>query len=287
MFKLILVGTIIVIAVIVIAVIPRTKGTTTQPSKIETMSFSVDGVRLVSPNDSTFDKFIAEKTDKGAVDSYAVYVVNQGARSVAACLLKWELAMPDGNVITHTRARKGSLEIIAEGQVSHFSDAIPPNGKLLFSLTDADPGGGRKIRMGGGGADINRQAAESVKITVSIDGILFADGTFVGTDSSNYFEALKGEVDAKSELNTEIARLADKVVNPDALLNHLEKYTKVTMESQQPSSSDNTRYSFWKQLEKKSYANRLQLMRRSKGDRFVVDFVKAEIGKPQIALRKI
>jgi len=56
-----------------------------------------------------------------------------------------------------------------------------------------------------GGVDKARQLSESVKVIVSIDGVLFADGTFVGPDSQGYFGSLKAEIDARRDLVEEIA----------------------------------------------------------------------------------
>lgn len=288
MIRFILFGALaaVAITIIVVAVIPRSEGTSISLPQVETTGLPEHRLMLIGPNDPTFYKLMAEKTSGAGIRAakpFSVFVVNNAARSVAACMVKWDVLQSDGRIITHSRANSGTLQIVPDGRSAHFSDDIVPNSNRLFSLIDSVEDSERQFRMGGGSPDLVRQLSESVKVTVSIDGVLFTDGLFVGPDTKNYFARLSAEIEANRDLNAEIAQLADTSVKPEAITNHLETLANGQLNVAQQSSGENLGYS----IMKKRYATRLLTMRKAKGDRAVLEFIRAEMSKPTVILRKL
>ena len=283
---------VIAITVMMIAVNPRTAGTSINLPQVETVGLSDHGLILIGPKDPTFDNLMAEKTssvDISTAKPFSVFVVNKGAQSVAACLVKWEVLLPDGRTVTPSRAYNGALKTVSNGRSVHLTGDIVPNGKRLFSLIDSSDSSGRQVRMGGGGSDIIRQLSDSVKITVSIDGVLFVDGTFVGADTKNYFARLRAEMEASRDLYDEIAQLMNTSVEPKAAMDHIEALANSQLNSAQARSGKDSRSGkdFGYSIMKKRYATRLLGMRKAKGDRAVLEFVRAELSKPRVNLRKL
>jgi hypothetical protein len=292
MIRRIIISALVVLAftAAVIVIIPKTKGISINPPPIETVGLPDHGLILIGPKHPTFSKLLAENTsseDKGTAKPFSVFVVNNALQSIAACVVKWEVLLPDGQIATYIRSQRGSLEIVSDGQSSHFTEIIVPNGSLLNSLIEPTNSSGRQIKMGGGGPDITRQLSDSVKITAFIDGVLFVDGTFVGPDSKNYFEQLRGEIEATRDLNIEIDRIVDTSTDPEAMKNYLETLAQTQPNDAQQTPGKDPRYSFWNSLRKKEYAKHLLLMRKTKGDKVVSEHVRAELSKPRVNLRKL
>lgn len=143
------------------------------------------------------------------------------------------------------------------------------------------------FRAGGAGPNIAALLSDCVKVTVSVDGVLFVDGTYSGPDTKNYFERSRGQIDAKRELATEIAQLVKDVAKPEAMMNHLERVAKTRSSDVQIPPGEDPQYSFGKWMQKSSYARLLLLLGKEKGDQAVLDRVQTELSKPQITLRKL
>jgi hypothetical protein len=278
-----------VFTAVVIAINPKAEGTSTNLPQIETVGLPEHGLALVGPQDSTFSRLATEKTtrdDRSANNPYSVFVVNQTAKAVAACLVIWELHQADGKINTHTEAKGGSFQTASDGRSVPFAEAIAPNGSLLFSLIDSGQRAGKNFRMGGG-FDINSQLSNSVKVIASIDGVLFADGTFVGADTKNYFAQLRGEIDGRQELSDELIQAMERRADSQTLQSQIRAFVSAQAGDAQQSSAEDSRYALGKWLAKKSYASLLLAMEQEKGEQAVLEFIRTQSRKPKVNLRKM
>jgi hypothetical protein len=284
---------VVVIAAGGIAVIPRSQGknTETSKSKIEAVGLAKYGLEIIDPEHPAFRKLMAEKKP-GPEPPFSVFVANNSGQAISSCTLKCEILLRDGQTVTHFKTKTGTLETVSDGNSARLTEGIAAKGTLLFSLTDsASPDNqartGIAFRSGGGDSNIINQLSNSVKVTVSIDGALFVDGTYVGPDTNNYFELFRGQIEANRDLDGEIDRLANDGAKPEAIINHLERVSHTQSNEVQIPPGEDPQYSFGKWMQKSSYARLLLVMRKKRGDQAVLDHVRTELSKPQITLRKL
>jgi hypothetical protein len=274
----------------VIAVIPHSQGnnTNTSKSKIEAVGLAKYGLEVIDPKHPAFSKLSTEKKS-GPDNPFSVFVVNNSSQAIASCTLKYEILLRDGGTATHFKTKTGTLETVSDGGTAHLAEGIAAKGNLLFSLTDSPSPGDQPInfRTGGGGTNITNQLSGSVKVKVSIDGVLFVDGTYVGPDTNNYFELFRGKIEANRELYTEIVQLITNGAKPEVIMNHLEKVANTKSSEVQTPPGEDPQYSFGKWMQKSSYASLLLLMGKKKGDQSVLDRIRTELSKPEIKLRKL
>jgi hypothetical protein len=294
MTKLLLFGALalVVITIGVIAVIPQSQGKNTEASKVETFGLPEHQLEVVGPTHPTFNKLIAGETsniDKSKVEPFSVFVVNNSNQAIASCTLKYEILLRDGQTVTHFNTKTSTLEMVSDGGTSQLTEGIAAKGNQLFSLTDSSRPNNqhRNFRTSGGGSSIADQLSNSVEVKVSIDGVLFVDGTYVGPDTNNYFELFKGKIAANRELDNEIAQLINGGANPKQLMDHLEKVAKTKSSDVQILPGEDSQYAFGKWMQKNSYASLLLLMAQKKGDQAVLDRIRTGLSKPEVKLRKL
>jgi hypothetical protein len=289
MTKVLLFGALamIVITVGVIAVIPQSQG-----KNIEAFGLPEHQVEVVGPKHPTFSKLVADdksNINKGNAQPFSVFVVNNSNQAIASCTLKYEILLRDGQTVTHFETKTGKLETASDSGTAYLAEGIPAKGNVRFSLTDS-PGSDTQpvnFRTSGGGPNMAEQLSNSVEMRVSIDGVLFVDGTYVGPDTNNYFELFRGKIAANRELDTEIAQLINNGASPKAIMNHLEKVANTKSSEVQIPPGEDPQYAFGKWRQKTSYARLLSLMGKTKGDQAVLDRIQTGLSKPEIKLRKL
>jgi hypothetical protein len=167
--------------------------------------------------------------------------------------------------------------------VAHFKEETASNSQRMVYLLDVSNSPNRVLRvnLGGGGVDKARQLSESVKVRVSVDGVLFVDGTFVGPDTRNYFDSLKAEIEARNEMFEEITR----ALNGDAeAMKRIEALARGDREAIQRFGGKEHAGG---QLEMKRLAGATLAIRKDLGDKAVLERINAELSKPRITLRKL
>jgi hypothetical protein len=282
---------VIAVTVGVIAVIPHSQGKNIESSnpKLESAGLAEYGIEIVDPKHPAFRKLMAAERKSGPETPFSVFVVNNNEQAIAACTLKWEILMRDGRTVAHLDTKTGTLEIVSDSGRATLAEGIAAKASLRFSLTNPDNKAttGAMFTSGGGSSNVANLLSDSVKIAVSIDGVLFVDGTYAGPDTKNYFERTRGQIDANRELATEIAQLMNDESKPEALMNHLEKVAKSRSSEVQVSPDEDPQYSFGKWMQKSTYARLLLALGKAKGDQAVIDRLQDELTKPQIKLRKL
>jgi hypothetical protein len=279
--------TAVAIVFLVIGGVYRTKGS---PSKIQTLGLSEHGIEIIGPSEAAFDVLMSKQlqringADVNALKNSSVFVVNKSPQAIAALSVRWELLQRDGQSIVHIVKYSGGLKVVSDAGPAHFSEDIAPNAHRLVSLLE-DPNSSNKgfrVNMAGGGIDKARQLSESVKVTVSVDGVLFVDGRFVGPDTRDFFGSLKAEIEARNEVFAEIAR----ALNGDSeAMKRLERLAGGDSESMQMSGDRND--SSDGQSVKVRLARNTLAIRKDLGDQTVLKRINAELNKPRIELRKL
>ena len=257
------------------------------------------GISLISPSDPSFEELINRlpqgKTGvSGMSEPFSVFVKNTGDKAVIAYTLKWEFAKADGKVINKSMnyATAGALtgQTSARGRyiiAPHSAHFV----SLVFdSLTGSiDVGSGRGANVNGVALDseaanyfgdqarervhvakldrLNKELAQSTSLTVSVDGVFFADGTFVGPNTTGFFEKVKALQSAKHDLLLEIQSGARKGKAESELFNEVEALTKGPKIRLGPRSTIDDYYNY----HKRRYAAELLRMRKATGGESAIE----------------
>ncbi|MEK6302914.1 MAG: hypothetical protein AABO41_19560 [Acidobacteriota bacterium] len=276
------------VTVFVLGGIPNRKEGDGNLSKIETTGLAAHGVEIVGPADASFKTLVSEQAQtKGspnpaALKSSSVFIVNRSRLAIAALNINWELSLPDGTKVSHATAYKSGLGVVSDGDSPHLMDYIARNGSRPFSLLDSSNGANPGIgtSMGGGGNNKARQLSEAVKVTVSVDGVLFVDGTFVGPDTKDFFGLLKAEIDARRDLVEDIAQMLD---GDAEATKRFELMANAKSHDNQDQSGNNSYYNMIKETQ----ASVISARRKRFGDKALLEAVKVELSKPRMNLRKL
>ena len=194
---------------------------------------------IIAPTDPSFDdevrRLAAGLDDKQkylieSLKPFSVFIKNRSRRDVIAYRLRWDILRPDGVVTTHTTtyAEPGALmgrDSRTDEGSRNAGVSIRANSGRYVSLASSigesqDPeaslGGGvgvsseadlDQIQRAGAGRDqaalihtLAAQLARAESLTVSLDGAVFDEGSFVGADSLDYFTQLQAAINAKRDL---------------------------------------------------------------------------------------
>jgi hypothetical protein len=237
------------------------------------------GLSLVGPSDASFDA-LARALMQGragasveALKPFSVFVKNTGKRAVIAYSVKWELTKADGRVATKSMnyvtpwafagleksARQGHIIapnsahfvslVIDSGtgsQSVNFDDVSNATGVSLFKDNDPFRQSQRARAQTAQLDKLNTELARSTAIKVSLDGAFFDDGTFVGPDTSGFFDKVKALRDAKQDLLRQIENSAKEGEAADALLSEMKALASSPKIRLGPNSTPNDYYNYHK-----------------------------------------
>lgn len=222
-----------------------------------------------------------------------VFIKNLGNKRAIAYSLKWELLKDDGRVVTKTRSYSREDILFGKEAPEDPSDRIilRPNAARLFSL--AGHGDGQEISLTPvskteGKSDIailqkleqtglltgvGKELEHTVSVTVSLDGAFFEDGTFVGPNTSSFFERTSTAIDAKNHMLQEILTRLNQADTPAEVMKYLSAKADTLGEVNQPAGHRAKPEEIYKYEEK----------------RFLDDAmgIRAFAGDDELALRRI
>jgi len=185
------------------------------------------GVHIITPVDASFDdlvtKYFKNKSSE-TLKPFSVFIQNSDSRMVVAYALTWEFAKKDGKITSQTvgYSEPGILmgnEMPKDPAFRHKT-AIEPGGVRCFSWNsqieqDAVENSESSVsplarqqtqenRASEVWASLESELSQATDVTVSVDGVVFEDGTFVGSNLI-FFQQLQAIVNAKVDLLREIA----------------------------------------------------------------------------------
>jgi hypothetical protein len=234
MLKFIFLSTAVVlisIAVVVTAYFPRQGNESQTNIKLKTQNnLQRYGVEIVGPDDAGFEteleKYFGSNQDAlTLVDTakpFTIFIKNRSTQEVVGLSLRWELVKSTGevNVIPQTQNNVGVLfgpktvdplligktSIINAGDSKFFS---------YFPIQPDDTASGMRASIGASTGtaptDVGSLTAQArdqkgimlngvSTVSLSIDGLFFDDGTFIGENKGFYFEQIEGEIKAERDI---------------------------------------------------------------------------------------
>lgn len=220
--------------------------------QVNVKDLSEEGIRIIASSDPSFDQRVESflKGPSAMIDHikpFSVLIENEGRLAIVGSRINWEIVKSDGTVFKQ-QIGSANPQIFLGGD-KHIQTttgtAIPSHSTRFVSLVGSAAEGQQvdlnKIELSFHGTQsekdefnqalqqgkreeafnrsfIAKVMAEATSITVSIDGIFFEDGTFVGENKTGLFEEVKAYVDAQHDLITEISIAQKQGKTPDDIV---------------------------------------------------------------------
>lgn len=193
------------------------------------------GITLVTSTDADFgtelNTFIKDNDEDvlsfiDAVKPFAVFVKNTSTKDIIGISLRWEIVNSDGSInnLPQMESSPGQLIDFKRRNPAKKVNFIPLNSSRFFALDKTvqqlvRSESQRKLNsstLNGEELDELRKylpklrsekqaiADKASKISVSIDGIFFGDGTFIGTDKNHFFAYMQATVDSRKDFVQEV-----------------------------------------------------------------------------------
>jgi len=216
------------------------------PQAFNKKDLSQHGLVLVRHTEPEFQRLKSMLTN-GAIDETQqpyVFGKNLNSKRVIAYTLKWELTKDDGRIISKTRMNCREDILLGNEPPNDSPDMtlLRPQKARVFSLfayadgfevslsntsnsvADAEKGENlsQALNMTGILASKTSELAHTTAITVSVDAALFDDGTFVGPNTTHYFERLQAQLGSKQDLVRQLMKQYQDGKKPDDIVSYVE-----------------------------------------------------------------
>jgi len=182
------------------------------------------GIHIITSADPSFDEIVAKYFKNRPLETLSVFIKNSGTRLVVGYALTWELRDEDGKMISSNTRGYSEPGVLMGNEIPKdlkHTTAIEPGTARCFSrdsqierdvvevgeLDTALPSHSQDKEDGSSAirAMVTAQLSRATDVTVSLDGVIFDDGTFVGPNVTGFFEQMQAMVNAKVDLLHDIA----------------------------------------------------------------------------------
>lgn len=292
------------------------------------------GLRIIPPNDASFEMGLASSTlpniPPELIKASSVFVKNTSDKSAVAYMLRWELAYADGKTVCHDQGFSSPpflMEAWGTGEhIRHQGNNINQNSSRFFTLISPESAELKSIKGYTGAAmdqskppqDLDQQFSQEkvvnalskelqdiTSITVSIDGVFFDDGTYVGPDHTNFFARFKADYDARYDLYNEILNKVQSKERNDKVFGYVESLSRgqqiklqstksITSDINSKNLTDNKDLAKLSALITREYSDRKktyarEIIRHSQrvGIEKAIETIRSRIAKPWAPLRKL
>ena len=238
------------------------------------------GLTIIGPASTSFDDEVRKlKKDKNerqqrkidALRPFSGFIKNSGHSDVIAYTVKWELTTVDGQVMTNFSSYSATATVLGEnvpdgdsfngrkikknsvrisswdptidddgGPTAGFSGPVSPSlqDRFVQALRSGDDSALSEV--------IADQLRGAASITMTLDGALFADGTFVGPDTGGLFNKLNAEVSAKHDLLRSISLALKARKTPKQILDHIDEVNRHPRTGETKFASGGTREEYYR-----------------------------------------
>jgi len=209
--------------------------------QINVKDFPEHGITIIGPSHQDFDSLMISYLRRrphlsaSALKPFSIFITNNSDRIIVAYRLRWELTTAEGATITKTSAQastwmlRDSAASKNKTLVDNEKSLIRPKTTLFFSLA-ANPEPLEDSDSSNAGLNIfllpqknvspqqpqdsdqeallkrlNDELRQYTSVTISIDGMFFDDGAFIGLDSTGYFNDIDAQINAERDVQRMIA----------------------------------------------------------------------------------
>lgn len=221
---------------------------------------------------------------------FSIFVKNIGERKVVAERLIWELTRADGTTTAEVHSRvtswvfMGGGEAGADPSTAAGEGVIIPGSFHFFSLApiSAVSEEGQDANQTARLNELSAELEQCTNITVSIDGVFFEDGTFVGPDNTGFFAQVKAHVDAKYDLLREVELSIKNNKGLEDFLNYVEQLANKPNGRRGPKATPDDHYNFYK----KRFAEEFVGVQRNHGRDEAIAAAIRQVNRPWPMLQK-
>jgi hypothetical protein len=254
-----------------------------------------NGLNIVAPSNPEY-KGLMESQFKGrnavaeALQPFSIFIKNTGDKVVVAFSLKWDLMNADGKVLTQTRNYITLWKLMGENGSDSGGHIIKPGG-VAFAVPShlqvsqgTDDAGSSLDPEGRTYLDnLRTELAQYTSITVSLDGVFFEDGAYVGDDNGGFFSKVEAIRNAKRDLYAELSQALKQGNSAGQVLKRVEEIAA----GQEVAPPSNTAQPELYLKHRKDAAAELLRMRTALGDKKAVEYFDQESRKRRPELRKV
>ncbi len=222
-------------------------------------NFEKHGVTLISSNNESFDTELAnylKGNQEGvtpfidAVKPFTVFVKNTSTKDIVGISLRWEITSYDGSVQSFPQIESSHSQLMgikprnSALKKGLASSLIPSNSSRFFvldmtvqqlvrnesqraTINDSSSLNGEKLKhfneyLPQLQARNQKTMNDAISVSISIDGIFFSDGTFIGDDQNHFFAYMKGALDARRDFIKEMQGSVKAKKNTAEIFSRLE-----------------------------------------------------------------
>jgi hypothetical protein len=284
-------------------------------SRMNTKDLPEHGLVIIKSSDPDFDSMTAvwlqgvTSDEIETLKPLSFFIKNTGSRTVVAHAIVSECIQADGQRKSYrmTHANSEALtdpeEYFSALSRTNLDKTIKPGAARLFSLI---PLPSTFMNAGGAGSGLlNTQTEQGVTretkaetlqsslqslagctdITVSIDGVFFDDGTFVGPDTTGFFENMKAQVEAKLALRRDIAKKLKTGKSKDEIFKDIED--KANPKPSAPNLAKESNPAAYHDFFSRFFAMQILRYRKLYGEDHALDKAQGPKNRPEPVLRKL
>lgn len=258
-------------------------GKTMAQNKIIAHNMPEHGLSILDQSDPSFNAQLASLIDvaddlKEIARQFSIIVVNNSNQNISSLTVRWEFEFSDGKKIPKTISNTSMDHLFRDP--SFF--LLTPGAKHPFSLLSITRPGAQRREIKSIEGNL-RQAqhlrdflAKSVKCNVTIDGVLFTDGTYIGPDYSRSFDRIQADINAKRDLVKEAAKIAKEGKSNAEIFGHVNAFAKITREeltaeAQQLADPMNLDHIY--KTSKVRYAQEIMARKQNKGEQKTIESI--------------
>lgn len=258
------------------------------------------GVHIITSADPSFDEMAAKYLKNNSLETLSVFIKNSGTRLIVGYALTWELRDGDGKIISSNTRGYSEPGILMGNEIPKdlkHTTAIEPGSARCFSRNSqieqdtveaaeqdtALPSHSQDKEDGSSAirAMVASQLSRATDVTVSLDGVIFDDGTFVGPNVTGFFEQMQAMVNAKVDLLHDIAAASQQGDVDQALDSIAAKSREPDAKFNSKSSSDDFYHYF-----RKLYAAEITNKHHAYGKEKLVPYLVKSYHRARPILRK-
>lgn len=249
------------------------------------------GLSIVSPSDPTYMQLVSEllqgKSDPlvQTLAPYSIFVKNNSDHAVVACILKWQMVTSSGKTLLWKMDYTNFQPLMGK-DISEVKEGftIRPGRNWFFTPSylnfEQEPIESRPEAL----EDLNRiltQLQKFVSISVSLDGVFFEDGSFVGPDTTEFFAQTQAKRDGRRDAFLEIVNEKKSGKTDAEIFKSVEKMSNEKINARATTPAD-----FYKTF-KKNAADEILKAKAVEGEARSLARAESRLKKPWPELKKL
>lgn len=246
---------------------------------LNTRDIPEQGLLIIGPEhtsyENKFTELIATKTTEQknfmtALKPFSAFISNSNTKDVIAYKVRWEISGVNTKAIVYDMTfadpaiLMGVDPSLVTSETRNLGHTVISNtSKFVSVASSVNNSQQQSISFGSGGDSGNpndpRSASESellerlqrdlenaASITITLDGAMFEDGTFVGPDNSGYFNQLKAQINAKYDLLNGILKALQQNKQPTEIYATLQAFVEAPEITLSTNSTPTEYYNFYR-----------------------------------------